>query len=200
VAKDLLAEDRLVEWATFAFYFAGGVVGFALVAQLARLRAPRWIKLFYAAISVLPRWSSPWKRSRGGRGPSDSTTPAAVERVNIQKEFNLHNLMELDDVVGVRRAGARRGGPDRPPLRRPRSNLADRCSELLISCLLAIVVTTGLDLVTFVFSIQKDFDRILVDLAEVVEMLLAVAGFAYVWLNRRMLLEAYRDPARRGGS
>src|SRR6187455_3131310 len=40
LAKDLIAEDRLVEWATFAFYFAGGVVGIALVTRLARLPAP----------------------------------------------------------------------------------------------------------------------------------------------------------------
>ena len=185
LGTSLLMENGPVELATFLAFLTGGVMGLILAHQArGRPQGPliaRWYRIWAILFLVAAMEEISWGQWIFGFKP-----PAAIQAVNMQKELNLHNLPgveELDEylvlgaglagLVGVRWSGKNRLGLGVP--------------AILASSFLAITVTTGLDLLTYQFSIQKRFDEILVWLIEVVEMLLGLSGMLYVWLNARRL-------------
>jgi hypothetical protein len=120
-------------------------------------------------------------------------TPEVMKEVNEQGEFNLHNLpilehMEKWIILAVSLVGL-------ATLRTSRrtDSLALRPSTVLAPLLLAILVTTLARLVSFYVPMGDLTDTVLDSIVEVVELLLACVGAAYVILNSRML--SRRGPA-----
>lgn len=179
LAHSWLDEDRAVEWATFAFLFAGGILALALPVALRGARGARRDTLVSLALGGA-LLTLAFEEISWGQRLLGFATPAAVERVNVQGEFNLHNLPWVDDasefaIVALGLAGlllTRLAG-------HPRWG-AWAAPRVLIPCFVVIVVFTGLDLLTYRFPIERRFDDALVDLDEVVEMLVGFAGLVYV--------------------
>lgn len=180
----LLEEDHPVEALTFVFLFAGSVVGFGLAQALRRRGELTWVWGFYLLFSVglllVAMDEIAWGQRLLGFG-----TPEAIRAVNRQGETTFHNIGDLQGrsewlrllfgvggIVGVglsyRPAFARVGAP-----------------FLLLPWFLLISVHAAVDACNDFWAIHPRFDFTMQRTSEVVELLIGMAGFLYVFLNRR---------------
>ena len=188
----LLEEDHPVETLTFVFLFAGGVVGLALARTLRRRGEKFWVWGFYLVFSV-GLFLVAMDEIAWGQRVLGFRTPEAIRAVNRQGETTFHNIGDLQGrsewlrlafglggIVGVllsfRPVFARVGAP-----------------FLLLPWFLLISVHAAIDAWNDYFPIQPRFDFTMQRTSEVVELLIGMAGFLYVFLNRRSL-EAGRSP------
>jgi hypothetical protein len=188
----LLEEDHPVETLTFVFLFAGSVVGLGLARRLRRRGEPFRVWGFYLVFSIglflVAGDEIAWGQRVFGFG-----TPEAIREINRQGETTFHNIGDLQGrsewlrlafgiggIVGValssRPAFARVGAP-----------------SLLLPWFLLISVHAAIDAWNDYFPIQPRFDFTMQRTSEMVELLIGMAGFLYVFLNRREL-EAGRWP------
>lgn len=176
-ARRAIAEDGPVEWATFTALLAGGVIAAVRLRRSPRAPAPRFAAfrlLLAGGLAVLAMEEISW-----GQRLLGFSTPRPLERVNVQEEFNLHNLAGIDSagelaLVAISLAAllsmGLRTSPRYAPLAAP---------ALLASCFATIVAVTGLDLVTYQVSIHPTLDDLLVPLVEVAELLLGIGLLGY---------------------
>ncbi|GIV80757.1 MAG: hypothetical protein KatS3mg051_0111 [Anaerolineae bacterium] len=126
----LLDEDRLFEWATFACFVLGTLIGLAVVRNRWQARDRLGVAL-YLLFTLLMFFSAGEEISWGQR-VVDFDTPEDLIEINKQDEFNLHNigeslnlfraLMIVDRVGRLDRLRAQSASADRAPVgqrRRP---------------------------------------------------------------------------------
>ena len=89
----LIAEDHFGEYATAVSLLLAAV----LLATTAFRRGPRLRRWFLACACLIALWIGGEELSWGQRLLGFST-PAAFRGVNIQEEFNVHNLSRLEDM------------------------------------------------------------------------------------------------------
>lgn len=92
VYKFLLDEDQVFEWATFACFALGGVVGLA-IAQSQRRAGNRWAAALYLLFAAMMIFAAGEEISWGQRVVGFET-PAELLDINKQEEFTLHNIGE----------------------------------------------------------------------------------------------------------
>lgn len=196
LAIRLLMEDGPVEWGTFIAAMVGGLWGLVVAFQ-SRRRGVRAISTAFYLLVAIGLLFFALEEISWAQRVIHFKTPEVMKEVNEQGEFNLHNLpilehMEKWIILAVCLVGlatlrtSRRGDP-----------LALRPSAVLAPLLLAILVTTLARLVSFYAPMGDLTDTVLDSIVEVVELLLACVGAAYVILNGRML--SRRGPNQTGG-
>lgn len=92
VYKFLLDEDQIFEWATFACFALGGVIGLA-IAWSQRRAGNRWAAALYLLFAAMMVFSAGEEISWGQR-VVDFETPVELLDINKQDEFTLHNIGE----------------------------------------------------------------------------------------------------------
>ncbi len=92
VYKFLLDEDHVFEWATFACFALGGVIGLA-IAWSQRRAGNRWAAALYLLFAAMMVFSAGEEISWGQRVVGFET-PTDLLDINKQDEFTLHNVGE----------------------------------------------------------------------------------------------------------
>lgn len=93
--RELMREDRFVEWAGVAALVLAGLLGLAWFVGL-RLRTGRWDmrrRWFYLFIGAFGLWGAGEEISWGQR-ILNFETPQMLASINAQKEVNVHNLVQ----------------------------------------------------------------------------------------------------------
>jgi hypothetical protein len=182
----MLEEDHPVETLTFAFLFAGSLVGLRLAWALRARGEKRWVRGFYVLFSIGLFLIAMEEIAWGQRLLGFQTTES-FQSVNRQGEMTLHNIGALQGrsewirivfgfggIVGVglglRPALARIGAP-----------------IILLPWFLLISGHAAIDAYNDFFPIQGRFDFTMQRTSEVVELLIGIAAFLYVLLNLRRL-------------
>ena len=181
----MLAENRPVELLTFVFLIIGGIRGVILAWQLYRSRESKMIVAFYLLFSlgllVIGAEEVAW-----GQWFVGFETPATLSEINTQNELTLHNLEVFNDhlevfplLFGIMGLVSLWIG------KLPSLNKISSPSSLF-PWYLIITIVSGIDLVQDFFVFQEQFDYLINYLDEVIEMLVAIAGLLYIWLNAKL--------------
>jgi hypothetical protein len=189
-ANWVLLENRPVELLTFGFALAGAVRGAVLVVQLGKLREPWWTVAFFALFALGLLFVA-GEEVAWGQWFVGFETPTSIRALNMQSELTLHNIGGLHERNEFLRLGFGIGGilgiaiAGRPEL----GKLS--VPPLLFSWFLVIVghatVNLWTDFFPFgdVFEAGKKLDWYTDRTSELNEMLIAGAGFLFVWLKGR---------------
>lgn len=185
-AISMLAENRPVELLTFAFLIIGGIRGVILAWQLKQNRESKLVILFYLVFS-LGLLAIAAEEVAWGQWFVGFETPSALSDINTQNELTLHNLEIFNDhleifpllfgIFGIISVWINRI----PNLRKLSSPF------VLLSWYLVITFMSAIDLIQDFYIIQAKFDYLVNYLDEVVEMLVGISGFLYIWLNAKLL-------------
>lgn len=179
-------ENRPIELITFGFLIAGGAWGLILAYRTKARNEVLLVYGFYAVFScallVVAMEEIAW-----GQWFFGFETPSALKKINVQGEFTIHNIRGLHGKAEFFRAAFGLGGllgvwlSYRGNIRRLGASL------LLLPWFLVISCQAIPDLYVEFFSKGSLFDKLLGVLSELIEMLIAISGFLYVWLNARVL-------------
>ena len=182
----MLAENRPIELLTFVFLIVGGIRGVVLAWQLYRARESKMIVAFYLLFS-LALLAIGAEEVAWGQWFVGFETPASLSEINTQNELTLHNLEIFNDhleifpllfgIVGLISIWSARL-PAWQKISSPKA---------LLPWYLAISVVSGIDLLQDFYVIQEQLDHLINHLDEVVEMLVAIAGLLYIYLNAKLL-------------
>lgn len=179
-----LAENRPVELITFFFAMAGGIQGLILVWQLRQHRAGKvafWFYLVFAiGLLVIGAEEVAW-----GQWFLGFKTPTAIESINTQGELTLHNFEGFNDHLEIFPLTFGIAGLIGIWLNKTRHYRQLSASYVLFSWFVIITLISAVDLFQDFVVIQDQLDDLINYLDEVIEMLVAVAGFLYIWLNQK---------------
>ena len=182
----LVEENYPVELITFFGYIFAGISGLNLAWQSWVRKEGMLISGFYAIFSlsllVIGMEEVSWGQTFFG-----FNTPESILQVNRQQEFNLHNLQGLQGNSEFFFVAFGLGGIMGIWLFSNKNLQKASVPPILILWFLIITTIGGIDLFNDFIPIHSKFDTLVITLSEVIEMLIALAGFAYLWLNARML-------------
>jgi len=181
----IVEENYPVELITFFGYFFAGILGLTLAWQGWKRREGFILVGVYTLFSLgmlfIGMEEISWGQTFFG-----FDTPAFVQG-NMQEEMTIHNLQGLQGnseyyfvtfgVAGLLGAWVFTFKPFRKV----------SVPAILILWFAIISIIGGIDLINDFVPIHSKFDTLVITLSEVIEMLIALAGFLYLWLNARML-------------
>lgn len=186
LAKALLAENQPVELLTFVFLVVGGALGLRLAWRL-RHSGERTVVVAFYAVFALGLLVIAGEEVAWGQWFLGFETPEAIGAVNTQGELTLHNHQVFNDhleafplLFGL--AGLVSVWLARVPFFREVAS-----PRILLSWFALIAGLSLVDLVQDFVILHPALDGMLNWLDEVVEMLVGISGFLYVWLNARRL-------------
>ena len=184
IAVWMLAENRPIELLTFVFLIVGGIRGVILAWQLRRSQ-PKGIVIFYLLFS-LGLLAIGAEEVAWGQWFVGFETPDSLSQINTQNELTLHNLEVFNDhleifpllfgILGVVSVWLNKV-PYFNKVSSPR---------ILLPWYLIITFVSAIDLIQDFWVIQEQFDYLINYLDEVIEMLVAISGFLYIWLNAKL--------------
>ena len=179
-----LAENRPVELLTFFFAMAGGIQGLILVWRLRQHRAGKvafWFYLVFAlGLLVIAAEEVAW-----GQWFLGFETPTAIENINTQGELTLHNYEGFNDHLEIFPLTSGLAGLIGIWLNKTRNYRQLGASYALLSWFVIITLISAIDLFQDFVVIQDQLDDLINFLDEVIEMLVAIAGFLYIWINQK---------------
>lgn len=180
----ILSENRPVEILTFAVLLVAGIYGLRLSLRMRNNRENIFYCGFYFVFS-LGLILTAMEEIAWGQQFWDFKTPAAFQEINMQGETTIHNIrglhgnteyfrliFGLGGLIGIWFALKHRLSKIAPPL-------------ILLTWFLVIAAHASIDVINDLIPIQKEFDAAISKLAELVELLIALAGFLYLWLNAK---------------
>jgi hypothetical protein len=186
VALLLLEENHLVEILTFTFLLLGGVLGLMLAWRVGRRRGNPLVTAFYLLFSIGLLLAA-MEEVAWGQQLLGYETPPSLEEVNEQDEVTLHNIRGLHGHTEVFRIAFGLGGLIGVWFSRHQRLRQIGAPVVLLPWFLVITVVAGADLYSDYFRVPEQIDYGLQRLSELVEMLIGISGFLFVWLNLRML-------------
>ena len=179
-------ENRPIELLTFVFMLAGGVLG-SFLAWRAKVGGEKFLVYgFYSVFSIGLLFTA-MEEVAWGQWFFGFDTPSAIERINVQGEFTLHNIQGLHGKTEFARVAFGLGGLFGVWLSYKDQFRKIAAPFVLTTWFLIISVHAIPDLYVEIFSVEGRFDLLVSRLAEFIEMLIGTSGFLYVWLNSRML-------------
>ncbi len=181
-----LLENHPVELMTFAIFVAAGVYGLLLAGRIRAARRGNSVFSFYLLFS-LGLLAIGGEEVSWGQQFLGFDTPEALREVNAQREITLHNVGALQEYLEVFPLLFGLGGliglglERRPGLRKV------SLPRVLALSFLVIAGISGIDLMQEFVILHPKLDNLINDLDEVVELLIAVAGFVFLVVNARKL-------------
>lgn len=190
-----LEENRPIELLTFFFAIVGGIQGLILAWRLRQHREGKVALGFYLVFAIgllfIGAEEVAW-----GQWFLGFETPSTIRDINTQSELTLHNLEVWNDhleifplvfgisgLIGVGIHGIR-------PFRKINA------PYVLLSWFAIIFFISAIDLFQDFVVIQEQFDYLINYLDEVIEMLVAIAGFLYIWLNQKKFVWQWKTKRR----
>lgn len=188
----LVQEGHPVEVLTSVCALWGGIIGVALAASAYRHQESALTILFYMVFALglifLGGEEMAW-----GQDILDYSTPDFIGRVNTQHEMTLHNIEGWQGRNHLLRLSFGLGGLAGILLGRLRAFRSIAAPRLLHAWFALIVLKSLIDIYVKSHEVGDMTWYIINQMSEVVEMMVSMAGLLYVWLNRRMLLDHWRD-------
>ena len=180
-----------IEWVTFSFCLIGGVFSCRLAFRLKREGEPRLIWIFYLVFGIGLIWTA-GETSAWGQQVLGYRTPHWMEIRNAQDQMTLHNMYGWQNHNHWLRTVFALGGFVGIALQRSDRFRKIAAPAILFSWFLAIAIKCGLDFWTKSFPAVEDwhwamFQWIVNRTSKVAKMMVAIAGFLYIWLNNRAL-------------
>jgi hypothetical protein len=182
----LVKENALVDWLTWIPALVGGVLGIALAVRERRRGKESLIWLFYL-IFALGLIFIAGEETSWGQNLYHYQTPGFFARYNEQGDVTLHNLDGMNGRNHFLRLGFGVGG-----LIGLLAWKSERFRDIappraLQGWFWLIALKSVLD-IHFISTAGENMPSyIICELSEVIEMLVAMAGLLYVWLNARRL-------------
>lgn len=181
-----LEENHPVELLTFIALFFAAAHGFRFVLKLWREGRLFYIAGFYLFLSfglfIIALEEIAWGQQFFG-----FDTPLFLENINIQKETTLHNIDGLQGHSEMFRllfgilAFAGLGLSKRAKFK----SLA--CPRILIFWVLIITVHAAVDVFNDYIAIQQQFDAYMQRTSELIEMMIGMCAFLYIYLNAKLM-------------
>lgn len=182
----LRMENRPVELITFAFLLAGGIRGLALVWWMRNIGKVGVVFCFFTVYSVglliIGMEEVAW-----GQWFIGFETPLFFKKINAQGELTFHNIHVLQGHSEYFRVAFGLGGLVGVWLSFLRYFRKIGVPVILLPWFLIIILLAGVDLYNDYYPIERNFDYVIDILSELVEMLIAISGFLYIWLNAKTL-------------
>ena len=179
-----LQENQPVELISFLFAIAGGILGLIFTWQLRQHQEGKVAFWFYLVFALgflfLAAEEVAWGQWFWG-----FATPTAIRNINTQDELTLHNLEVFNDHLEIFPLMFGISGLLGIWLHRIRSFRKISASYVLFSWFAIITIVCAIDMFQDFVVIQEQFDDLINHLDEVIEMLVAMAGFLYIWLNQK---------------
>ena len=182
----LVEDNGPVDWLTFVPAFAGGILGLNLSMRARRVGRGRLVWLFYLTFAIGLLFIG-GEETSWGQNLFHYQTPELFDRWNEQGEVTVHNLDGLNDrnhflrlafgvggLIGLVAWKSARFADLAPP-------------RALRTWFWLIALKSVLDVFVVRSAAVSMKAYIMAEMSEVVEMLIAMAGLLYVWLNSRRL-------------
>ena len=185
-------ENHPIELLTFGFLLAGGIRGIALACQAKNHREEFFVYGFYAVFSIGALFTA-MEEVAWGQWFFGFETPAALKDINFQGEFTIHNIHGLQGHSEYFHVAFGLGGLLGIWLSSRRYFRKIGAPFILLSWFLIICILSVLNIYNDFFTIERRFDFLIKKIAEIVEMLIGMSGFLFVWLNARMLSAKWRE-------
>jgi len=187
----LLAENHPVETLTFFALLAAAVLGAGLALRARQAARGRLVTGFYAVFAAGLLFVA-MEEISWGQWILGFEVPAGIRAVNKQGEFNLHNLPVLHAPFEILRMVFGLGGLLGVWLSSARLTRDIGAPAMLSSWFVLIAMLGALDLrnyfvphggqLLFVYGAR---------LVEVLELMIGLSAWLYMWLNRRRFLRAW---------
>jgi hypothetical protein len=183
----MLEENQHVELLTFVCFLLAGWHGLILARRTRRL-GYRWpVTLFYTAFSLGLIFAA-MEEVSWGQWFLGFDTPKILEEINQQREVNIHNLPLFHEYLEVPLALYGFGGLFGILISRHQYVRWLSPPHIMTSWFLVIAVHSIFSLLHEVdVYFSREFGWLVNQLDEVVEMLLAVSAWVYIWLNSKRL-------------
>jgi len=191
IALLMWGENHPIELLTFGFLLAGGIQGIVLVWRTKNHREGILVYGFYAVFSIGFLFTA-MEEVAWGQWFFGFETPSALKSINVQHEFTVHNIRGLHGHTEFVRVAFGLGGLLGVWLSSRQYFRKIGAPFILLSWFLIISALAALDLYVDFFSIERRFDKLINKLSELVEMMIGISGFLFVWLNARMLAAKWR--------
>jgi hypothetical protein len=180
-------ENHLIEVLTFVFLLLGGVLGLTLAWRVGKRRGKLLVVAFYVLISV-GLLVTAMEEVAWGQQFLGFETPSALREMNEQDQATLHNIEGLQGRTEFFRVVFGLGGLIGVWLSHHQRFREIGAPVVLLPWFLVIALVASLDLYADYFFIPRQIDSGLYLMSELVEMLIGVSAFLFIWLNARMLL------------
>ena len=189
-----LEENRPIELLTFFFAMVGGIQGLILAWRLRQHRegiALGFYLVFAIGLLFIGAEEVAW-----GQWFIGFETPSTIKDVNTQGELTLHNLEIWNDRLEIFPLVFGIAGLIGVGMHSIRSFRKISAPYALLSWFVIISVVSAIDLFQDFIVIQEQFDYLINYLDEVIEMLVAIAGFLYIWLNQKKFVWQWKTKRR----
>jgi hypothetical protein len=185
-ATQSLDEYYPVEIITFIGMFLTGIYGLKLFRGARKVKEPAYIAVFYFLFAVGMLFIA-MEEISWGQTFFRINTPLALKEINVQQELNFHNISGLQGRSEFFHVGFGFGG-----LLGIWLLIQKRYWKIGVPLILGpwfglIAVIGAIDLIQDYVLFYQKLETLTILLAEVIEMLIGVGGFLYVWLNGRFL-------------
>jgi hypothetical protein len=191
----LLTENHPVELATFVILLAAGLQATVLAWRMRARGAPLWAHAFLGVFALGLLFVA-GEEVAWGQWLLGFDIPGAIRQVNAQGELTLHNLHSVQGHTEVLRSAFGLGGLVGIVAGRVRVLRPVSVPPLLLLWFLVILGHAGVDLwndyfpFTAVMPRGDALDWVVTRTSELTEMIVAGAGFFFVWLKNRALAES----------
>lgn len=179
----LLDENQVVELLTFAVLLAGGVYALSMARRLRRRDTVAALHYtgFGVALMLIGMEEVAW-----GQWLLGFETPERWAAINMQGETTIHNLQGLQGNTEFLRFLFGIGGIAGIALAHAPWGRAIGASHLLLSWFVIIAAHSVVDYYNDVTPIGATIDFFIQRTSELIELLIALAAFVYLWLNRHL--------------
>ena len=181
-----LEENHPVELITFIFFFLAAVQGFKLTIRLKRGRNSYPLSGFYLLFSVgvllVALEEIAW-----GQFFLGFETPGFWRQINYQGETTLHNIHGLQGHSEVFRLIFGGGALIGLLLSQRTKFTTVACPRVLIFWAVIITTHAALDVFNDYIPIHKLFDFYMQRTSELIEMMIGICAFLYIFLNSKLL-------------
>ena len=186
-----------IEWVMIVMSLIAGVLSCRLALRLKRNGEDRLIWIFYLLFGLGLIWTA-GEASAWGQQVIGYHTPKWMAARNAQDQMTLHNMYGWQNHNHWLRTMFGVGGLVGIALQRSSRYRKIAVPAILFSWFLLITIKCGLDFWTKSFPDHLDynwamFQWIVNRTSKVVKMMIGIAGFLYVWLNQRILLQRNTD-------
>lgn len=180
----ILSENHPVEILTFFILLAAGVYGLRLSLRLKKNGENILYCGFYFLFSVGLILTA-MEEIAWGQQFWAFQTPTPLQELNMQGETTIHNIRGLHGNTEYFRLIFGLGGIIGVcfSLKNWLTKIAP--PVILLTWFLVIAAHATFDVINDIIPIQKEFDAAISRLAELIELLIATAGFLYLWLNAK---------------